>query len=331
MGMSREVLVLMSVLALGCAPGSSSSSAWDEVGGAPATSGGYEGGVPIAASVRTNAEYAANPAAPAAEPAPPPQMDVSYADEDMAMPVMAVNESGGGGGLMGRLANLGSSSSSSPGAQAAPTPPPQPPRIAQAPNPQATTGDQAQQTATDAVQSPQQLLVYTAGLVVAVHHVEERMDALEAMAREVGGYLGSRAERQITIRIPAPRFDEVMERIGEGSEVLARRVNVVDVGDQYRDMRLRIANYAAMRERIVALLDRAEDVETALAIEQELQRITLELERLRGQLRNLSSQIAFSTITVTYQNIEELQVNRQFQLPFRWLRELGIDRLLRVR
>ena len=314
--MTTRIRIAATLALVGCG-GASESSPWDEV--APsATSGGSTANVPIESSVRSQAEYEqgvtttasarAGSAPPAAPPEPMDAFSASEGDVDFDF-----EDDGTAGG----------SDMDAP-------PPPQRPRIAQATQPQAGTEEQAAQEATDAVQSPR-LLVYTAGLVLAVHHVTERMDQIEALAREVGGYLSSRSDDKITIRVPAAKFDPVMQQIGEGGEVLARRVNVVDVGEQYRDMRLRIANLEAMRERVARLLTRADDVDTALRIEQELNRITLALEQLRGQLRHLSSQIAFSTITITFQPMEQLQVDRQFQLPFRWLRELGIDRLMRVR
>ncbi|MCZ7687465.1 MAG: DUF4349 domain-containing protein [Sandaracinaceae bacterium] len=94
-----------------------------------------------------------------------------------------------------------------------------------------------------------------------------------------------------------------MQALGD---VLTRRVDVQDVTEEFRDIETRIQTLEAMRRRVQQLLERATDVQAALAVEQHLERITVELERLRGRLRFLADRVSFSTITVRFQERAEI-------------------------
>lgn len=188
---------------------------------------------------------------------------------------------------------------------------------------QAETG--VAQSASDATSAP--LLIYTAELGMAVHAVTEKQDRVEAIARETGGFLASRTDNTIVVRVPSREFERAMAQIQELGDVLTRRVDVQDVTEEFNDVQTRIQTLEAMRQRVEQLLRSANDVEAALAIEQHLERITVELERLRGRLRFLSNRVAFSTITVRFEERAN-SAEPAFQLPFPWLRQLGLQRLL---
>jgi hypothetical protein len=180
-------------------------------------------------------------------------------------------------------------------------------------------------TATDA--TSRALLVYTAQVGLAVHHVRESLDRVEALAREHGGFLASRNDDTIVVRVPVDAFEHTFERIRGLGDVVTQRVQVEDVTEEFRDVQLRIRTLEAMRARVEQLLREANDVTAALAVEQQLERITVELEQLQGRLRFLSDRVAFSTITVRFA-VRSTVAAPDFQLPFRWLHDLGLPTLL---
>jgi hypothetical protein len=200
-------------------------------------------------------------------------------------------------------------------------PAPEQPRFAQ--NQQA----EGEETATDATNVP--LLIYTAELRLAVHTVTQTQDRVEEIMREVGGFLASRSDDTIVIRVPTREFQRTMAAVQEVGDVLTRRIDVQDVTEEFRDVETRIRTLEAMRARVEQLLRQANDVEGALAIEQHLERITLQLEQLRGRMRFLADRVAFSTITVRFQERADT-TEPQFQLPFPWLQVLGLQRLLQL-
>lgn len=193
---------------------------------------------------------------------------------------------------------------------------------------QADPPDGEERTAHDGREGP--LLIYTASLALAVHQVADKQSRIEALAVEAGGHLQHRGDAQITIRVPAEAFQTVLAQILELGDVLQRDVSVQDVSEEFHDVQTRIRTLEAMYERVNQLLANASDVEHALAVEQHLERITLQLESLRGRLRFLADRVAFSTITVRFS--EQATVTEpRFELPFQWLRSLGLPNLLRLR
>jgi hypothetical protein len=129
------------------------------------------------------------------------------------------------------------------------------------------------------------MLVYTAHLAMSVYRVKEVREGVIAAIREIGGVLTLETATQVTVRIPAARFQEALTRIEELGEVVSRNVHAQDVGEEFRDVGIRIETLEAMRRRVERLLDQAQDVQAALQVEQHLERITVELERLKGRRR----------------------------------------------
>lgn len=174
------------------------------------------------------------------------------------------------------------------------------------------------------------MLIYTASLAMAVYQVEPGLDAVEKVARDLGGYLSSRQDNAITIRVPRDRFDDAVARIEKLGDVTHRDIKAQDVTDEYVDLAARLKNAYAMRDRLNDLLSKAA-VKEALEIEVQLGRITEDIERMEGKLKLLRDQIAFSTVTVTFAPLAAQQVRDTSLLaPFPWLQELGLQPLLDV-
>jgi hypothetical protein len=217
------------------------------------------------------------------------------------------------------------------------TPAPGPTPVAARPEPSGAkqsalvaTNDAAKnKTVADAPHSAA-MLIYTAALSMSVYQVDQGLDAVEKVARGVGGYLSSRQDNAVTVRVPRDRFDDALERIEKLGEVTHRDIKAQDVTDEYVDLAARLKNAYAMRERLSELLARAPAKE-ALDIEKELGRVTEEIERLEGKLRLLRDQIAFSTITVSFAPMAAQEVRSSSLLaPFPWLQDIGLSSLLNV-
>lgn len=202
------------------------------------------------------------------------------------------------------------------------------PAGAPAPSPVPT---QAPRPATDAVDVSGPLLVYTANLGMSVYRVDEVRTNVVAAIRELGGVMTLETANKVTVRIPAARFQEALDRIQALGDVVSRVVQAQDVGEEFRDILIRIETLEAMRRRVERLLDQAQNVQGALEVEQHLERITVELERLKGRQRFLADQVALSTITVTFQERQVEDIARGiFVLPFDWIRQIGLTSLMRL-
>lgn len=124
----------------------------------------------------------------------------------------------------------------------------------------------------------------------------------EKLAVSMGGYLATQSAYGFTMRVPADRLDEVMTELEKFGDVADRGYRVHDVTRQHRDLGVRIENAKKLKSRLLALLDKAENVKEILAVEKELARVTTELETLEAEMRNLTKLIALATIEVRYED-----------------------------
>ena len=206
-------------------------------------------------------------------------------------------------------------------------PPPSAPGAAPGAEPPAATQPGPPSTAIpDAVSGP--LLIYEAKVQIAVFEADKALTAAEKLAREAKGYLVRRADRSITFRVPAERFQAVLEQVLELGDVLHREVQARDVTDEFYDTQTRLRTLHAMRDRLEDLLRRAQKVEEALAVERELGRIVEQIEQAKGRLKLLQELIAFSTITIEFQPRNVETIESRVKLPFPWLDQLGLGPLL---
>ena len=63
------------------------------------------------------------------------------------------------------------------------------------------------------------VLIYTANLTMAVFDVQPGLKAVEAAARELGGFLARQTNTAITVRVPAARFHEALGRLEKLGDV----------------------------------------------------------------------------------------------------------------
>jgi hypothetical protein len=131
---------------------------------------------------------------------------------------------------------------------------------------------------------------------------EPTVSRVQEVAEGLGGYAVEISNDSITTKVPTERLDEALVAITSLAEVTHRNVRVSDVTSRYVDLQIRIANLEKVRDRLQELVEQGEDVKAILEVEKELNRVTADLERQKGQMRMLSNQVTFATIHV---NVEE--------------------------
>lgn len=179
-------------------------------------------------------------------------------------------------------------------------------------------------------EAPKRLRIYAAHLELLVAAVEDSVERFVRRVEEVGGFLEKREDASVTCRVPAIQFKEILAEVKAYGLVVRESLRATDVTKQYFDLKIRIENAEKTRERLVALLDRAEKVEDALRIETELRRLAEEIDRLKGELKYLSEQIAFSTIEVVFQTNAPppRAMPARKRSRFDWIHRVGVEHVL---
>lgn len=190
----------------------------------------------------------------------------------------------------------------------------------------------ADKGANQTVPEAQRMLIYTGQLGIAVADVESSVQATQKLAEEVGGYMLTMSANAITIRVPAKQFFPVLERLKALGQTISKDVSAQDVTDEYTDLQLRLRNAEALRDRLVAILEKAANVKDTLEVERELNRVREEIERIKGRIAQLDKLIAYSTIEVVFTQAQDRPAKvRRPQTPFPWLDRLGVETVLDIR
>lgn len=187
------------------------------------------------------------------------------------------------------------------------------------------------------------MLIYTAAVDLSVRRAEitATLDRVVDLAYAMGGYLVQRTDAQVQVRVPSSRFREGVRRVEELADVLHRTINAQDVSEEFNDLEVRLTNLRAVRRRLEEFMARAANITEALRVEQELERVTREMDRIEGRMRFLRARATFSLVTVTAVPRAEAvvapdplpgaAVRRPLDLPVGWLDRLGLGRLLQIR
>lgn len=153
-------------------------------------------------------------------------------------------------------------------------------------------------------------IVQTSSVRVSVQRgrFDETVDEARSIAAGLAGFVVSSSASQgsaqrlvrgtLVLRIPARSYAEAMNALAALGRVEARRENGQDVSQEYVDLRARTRQLQAVESQLLELLDRANTVGAALAVQQQLSQVQLDLEQTRGRLQFLDDQVAFSTISL---------------------------------
>ncbi len=169
-------------------------------------------------------------------------------------------------------------------------------------------GSGADAAAAASAATTERMVVRTASLDLIVPDTEKALDDIQAMARELGGYVVSVEAYQyqegrqatVTFRVPAETLDTVLSRLRAMATTVRREsVSGQDVTDQYVDMQSRLRHLEAKEKQLLEFLDKAEDTEAVLAVYEQLSATQAEIEQVKGRMQYLENQAALATVTVS--------------------------------
>lgn len=103
----------------------------------------------------------------------------------------------------------------------------------------------------------------------------------------------------INFMVPAAHFDSTIDELAKVGKVQSEHITGTDVGAQYVDLRARLANAQAQRDAMLALLGKAQNINEIIAVQNQIGQITAQIEQLKGQIKYLDDNTAFSSISVT--------------------------------
>jgi len=156
---------------------------------------------------------------------------------------------------------------------------------------------------------PQVVKTASLRLGLANGSFEDKVGEAHTVADSFGGFVvesfasqgsGKRiAEGSLVFRIPAESYDSALSRLRELGRVESLEESGQDVSKEFVDLNARIRQLRAVEAQLLELLQRADDVPAALAVQNQLSQVQLDLEQARGRLQYLDNRVAFATISMS--------------------------------
>jgi hypothetical protein len=109
---------------------------------------------------------------------------------------------------------------------------------------------------------------------------------------------GEPASGQVTFRVPVDAFEPVLRELKGLGTYRGEKSSTEDVTNQYIDLNGQLAAWRAQERVYLRLLDRARSVTDVIAVQNQLQQVQSNIERLQGQVNYLEDQSSFSTIVL---------------------------------
>lgn len=151
-------------------------------------------------------------------------------------------------------------------------------------------------------------IVKTGQLTVQVDKakVPSVVGELSTLATTEGGYVASsntntgvgEPSGEVVLRIPVNHFSDAITKASSFGHVLSLTTSADDVTGHYVDLTARLHALQQTRSTYLTILGRATTIGATLAVQERIQSVQEEIDQITGQLKVLSNQTSYSTLTV---------------------------------
>ena len=172
------------------------------------------------------------------------------------------------------------------------------------------------------VPAPQpEKIIYTVNLSMETMQFEQTVSAFEAAVKSYGGYTqysdvsGSTEYAEdgtarlinryasYTVCIPADKLDAFLAETTELGNVTSNNKSAENVTTRYADYETRKNSLLTEETRLLELLEKAENVENLIALEERLAQVRYEIESIQSNLNDLDRRLAYSTVYLYLQEV----------------------------
>jgi hypothetical protein len=174
----------------------------------------------------------------------------------------------------------------------------------EAPAPAASRG--AAQDALQAGSAMTRMVIKTGELSVRVKDVDAAFARAMQLTEASGGYVqsstqsvegGNRAD--LTLRIPPDRFLPLIASLEALGTQESKSLGGQDVTEEYYDLDAELQNKVQVRGRLFQLLERASKVSDAIAVEEQLDRVGADVNRIKGRMKYLQTMVGLATVNLS--------------------------------
>ena len=164
-------------------------------------------------------------------------------------------------------------------------------------------------------------IIYSGYQSIETTEFDKALAALDARVKEVGGFIetsnvsGQTQYRDdgttalvdryanYTVRVPCARFDEFMRRSGEIGNVLSSNTSAQNITSQFTDAEARKNSLKVQEERLLAMMEQTNDMESLITLESRLSEVRYEIESLERQLIDWQNRVDYSDVKIELREV----------------------------
>ncbi len=185
---------------------------------------------------------------------------------------------------------------------------------------QASSGGETSNTKGNVLYDSNDKIIRKINLSLETQAFDELVNSIETQIGELGGYIeSSRITGRhynsdnlrygtIVARVPKETVNGFVNNLGNIANITEKAENVENVTLQYVDIESRIQALEIEQERLLTLLERAQDIEVIISLESRLTNVRYELQSLNTQIRTIDNLVDFSTVTMEIQEVRLMSV-----------------------
>ncbi len=157
--------------------------------------------------------------------------------------------------------------------------------------------------------------IYTAELTLETQDFDSAVTGLNGLVDRLGGWFQDSGVGEYgdgyrhgnyTVRIPAEKFQEFLNQVGQLCHVTWQSSSCEDVSESYYDTAGRLKTQQTKLERLQDLLAKAENMEDIITIESAISDTEQEIDALSGELRYYDARVDYSTVTLSLEEVYRL-------------------------
>ncbi len=158
------------------------------------------------------------------------------------------------------------------------------------------------------ISQEKRVVIYSASIDLKVKNTDSTNAHLKAIAERYGGYAMTLGNKMAEIRVKAGELNNAITDISKLGRITGKTIYGNDVTEEYYDYQIRLENATKARQKYLELLAKAENVEAAVKVEKELERLNGEIDSFEGKLNRLSHLSEYSTITIDLRQRKKLGI-----------------------
>lgn len=110
----------------------------------------------------------------------------------------------------------------------------------------------------------------------------------------------SHVSLHVEFGIPTSKLDDFLDEISANEDLDYLDVTAEDITNSYYDSTIRLESKEKALEKYYSFLEDAEDIEDLINVQNEIDRLTTDIEALKGQLKLWDSQVDYSYVNISF-------------------------------